>query len=434
MENRRCSRSIGDLREIYRYSSDIFQSRRHFLLMNVEQEQRGTTITKSYGIRNRYLRTRIGRLTLMRRDEILRVYSNVNVNRVIPPLPPLPTPRRKLIILPSIPKKRPIKAEQPSSPSSSSPSPPSPSPSVQSTLSSPKPSPTPQPSSAVPSMKVTSITIKDEMALVKMRPASTRTDPENEEEEENDDDIVYPEGVIDRRPYRLVAGYRRAVGESTNFRDQPLKVGVKSTETLVLGLDSFAEGHGCQLIFSDEEHRFDNSIYRAAGGVVDFGNVHLLAADSLRTANFQFEVDLTHEKNMMQSKERIEKFVMDFCAAISRELKCEKNEVCVFSINQQDKPVNETEVNLGLTSSDPTRTEQLALDLQVISHTSKRCLQFYRMHTWTCGISLIQCLIPFILGPCSLGFRQRHYSPSCQVCGIQICLGNSTNNSETTSQ
>jgi hypothetical protein len=131
-------------------------------------------------------------------------------------------------------------------------------------------------------------------------------------------------------------------------------------------LNSFAEAHGCQLIFTDEKHQFDNSLYRAASGVVDFGSVHLLANDSMHTANFQFEVDLTFEKDMMQSKEKIEKFVMDFCGAISETLRCEKNEVRVFSINRKDNVERTHAVNFGVTSSNSTRTEELARDLQVI--------------------------------------------------------------------
>ena len=348
MEDRKSSKSLGDLTRIYRYSIDIAHARQRFLLAMYLQEERGATVTQSSSIGIDNIRVRISQLTFKRHREIVKVYTNGDVNRAMTPRPKTSSSRYQ--------SSRPLRSA-PLRPL-------------------PKPRSIPRPSSALQPMKVTNITIKDEMAIVKMQPTSTRTDPKDKDEEENDDDIVYPEGVTDRRPYQIVARYRRAVGGSTNFRNQPLKVGDDSTETLVLGLDSFAEGHGCQLIFSDEEHRFDNSIYRAAGGVVDFGSVHLLATDSLLTANFQFEVDLTHEKNMMQSKERIEKFVMDFCAAISRELKCEKNEVRVFSINQKDKTEKKTEVNFGLTSSNPSRTEQLALHLRVIFCHLERCLLF----------------------------------------------------------
>ena len=335
MDSPRTSRSLGDLSQIYRYSVNIAQSRALYLAMLYSQEERGVSITKPDSIRIDNIRIRINKLSLRRHQEISRAYTNGSVNGDVASLPPTPKSRKY------------SSKSRGSAPPST------------------RPTRVPRPSSAVPPMKVTNITIKDQMAIVKMQPTSKEPDHDADEEDENDDDIIYPEGVTDFRPYQLVARYRRAVGESTDFRQNPLLVGDDSTETLVLGLNSFAEAHGCQLIFTDEKHQFDNSLYRAASGVVDFGSVHLLATDSILTANFQFEIDLKFEKDMMQSKEKIEKFVMDFCGAISKVLQCEKNEVRVFSINHKDKMEGKHEVSFGLTSPDPTRTEALARDLQV---------------------------------------------------------------------
>ncbi|CAF2713158.1 unnamed protein product [Rotaria sp. Silwood2] len=61
---------------------------------------------------------------------------------------------------------------------------------------------------------------------------------------DNDEDyIIYPEGIIDFRPYRTVARYRKAMGASTNFSLKPFPVSEDSTETLLLGLEDLAHQH-----------------------------------------------------------------------------------------------------------------------------------------------------------------------------------------------
>jgi len=180
-----------------------------------------------------------------------------------------------------------------------------------------------------------------------------------------DDDIIYPEGVTDFSPYKTVARYRKAIGKSTNFRLEPLLIDDDSSETLVLGLEDLAQQHGCMLSFTDEDQQLDQSIYYASSGVVDLGSIHLLATDSLLTANFQFEIDLDYDDQFAQSEENIRKFVYEFCDAISNLLSCENSNVRVFSINKMADEARKTRVNFGLTTPEPTRTEQLAHDLQV---------------------------------------------------------------------
>ena len=60
------------------------------------------------------------------------------------------------------------------------------------------------------------------------------------------------------------------------------------TETTVLGLNSFAESHGCDLMFTNKNHGFDNSMYRAACGTADLGSIHLMATNAVQTATFTF--------------------------------------------------------------------------------------------------------------------------------------------------
>ncbi|CAF3200268.1 unnamed protein product, partial [Rotaria sp. Silwood2] len=149
-----------------------------------------------------------------------------------------------------------------------------------------------RPSSPIPVLEVAAVVFEKNQAIIDMKIKPTESDESADNDiKDKDDDIVYPAGVTDRHPYKTVAQYRRMIGKSTDFNAQPLCIGEDQTETTVLGLNSFAEKHGCELIFTDEDHRFDNSIYRAACGVADLGSIHLLATDAVQTANFCFIMD-----------------------------------------------------------------------------------------------------------------------------------------------
>jgi hypothetical protein len=203
-----------------------------------------------------------------------------------------------------------------------------------------------------------------------MVPTSFEPNPKTNDEKEDDDNIVYPEGITDRRPYKTVARFRKLLNQPTDFQENPLIVADDSLETLILGLESFAQQHDCDLSFNDTDQCFDRSIYQAAHGVVDLGSVHLLATDSLPTANFQFEIDLDYDSEITQSKENVEKFVLDFCEATSQVLSCANNDVRVFSIDKLNKKSGRCHINFGLTTPDQKTTEQLARKLQVHLYTS----------------------------------------------------------------
>ncbi|CAF3112685.1 unnamed protein product [Rotaria sp. Silwood2] len=353
MQNQRRSRSVGDLNKVYRFSGRISRSRERILFMIANERERGTTIKKNQSIRMENLRVRMSRMTLRRHNEIMKVYSNLALRKHIPPK----SKRRP----------RPGTAPQlqlPSRNRSVTPSPP---------LLFSKPKPTPRPPSPKLPLKVTKIDIKDDKVIIEMQPTSHEFDHKTNDKKDKieEDDIIYPEDILDRRPYIIIARYRRAVERSTNterkkvnFRLEPLLVGEKETETLILGLDSLAEEHGCELTFTDDDHQFDNSIYRAACGVVDLGSIHMLATDSLLTANFEFDIDVDFDQDIVRSKENIEEFVMDFCKSISTVLSCDTNNIRIFSINRIDKEQRECKVKFGLTSPEWKRTEQLAQDLQ----------------------------------------------------------------------
>ena len=179
------------------------------------------------------------------------------------------------------------------------------------------------------------------------------------------DDIIYPPGVKDRRPYDIVAKYRRLAGKTTDFTAEPLDVGEDKAETTVLGLSSFAETHGCELIFTNEEHRFDNSLYRAACGVADLGSIHLLATDSVQTATFCFVMNFDFSSEFEGSSQRVEAFAGEFCQAIATVLGCNTNNVRMFSVGKMGKEKNKSEVKFGITTEETKKTEQLAKALKV---------------------------------------------------------------------
>ncbi|CAF3731109.1 unnamed protein product [Rotaria sordida] len=283
----------------------------------------------------------------MRNDEVMRVYSNVKISRTISPLPPTPLPRRPSPLDTS---------QEPSSPN------------VSPKLSPRNPSP--KPSSSVPPLRIANILIEPNLTLIDMVPSSFNPHEELDDDDDDDeDDIIYPEGVTELRPYKIVARYRRAIGETTDFRLKPILVSEDSTETLVLGLEHFAQQHNCSLTFTGENQQFDQSIYQAAAGVADLGSIHLLATDALLTANFQFEIDLDYDREIIQSEENIQKFVEGFCEAICKVLSCENGNVRVFSINKLADEVGKSQINFGLTTHEQKRTEQLAHDLTIYARS-----------------------------------------------------------------
>ncbi|CAF1534696.1 unnamed protein product [Rotaria sordida] len=294
----------------------------------------------------------------------MKVYSHVKPTRNISPPPPLPQhqqskPYRPPEPLPSICDASPKSSTRNASPNSSTHNPLSKS----STR-----NPSPEPSSSVPPLRIANILIEPNLTLIDMVPSSFNPHEELDDDDDDEDDIIYPEGVTELRPYKIVARYRRAIGETTDFRLKPL-VSEDSTETLVLGLEHFAQQHNCSLILTSEDQQFDQSIYQAAAGVADLGSIHLLATDALLTANFQFEIDLDYDREIIQSEENIQKFVEDFCEAICKVLSCENGNVRVFSINKLADEVGKSQINFGLTTPEQKRTEQLAHDLKIYARS-----------------------------------------------------------------
>ncbi|CAF0875232.1 unnamed protein product [Adineta ricciae] len=348
------SASRGDLKKIYQYSENITKTRDRAIRLTCIDQNRGVPTDKKRSNRMARLRIRINRLTLKRQDEILKVYSNLIIRRNI--LSPEPrrskqTHQTSQASISSLDRQSAVRHESSSPPSSP-------------TLTSPRST------SSSPALQliVANIDINPDVTKVDMIPNVLNSDNESydDDDDDNEDDgIVYPDGVTDFRPYKTVARYRKATGKSTNFRSYPILVGEDSLETLILGLEDFAQQHYCDLRFTDEDIQFHRSVYRASCGLVDLGSIHLLATDSLLTATFEFEMDLDYDTDIVSSKENVETFVLDFCQAISNVLSCDINNVRVFTIEKLTKKSRKTRVNFGLTTSEHEQTQQLADQLKI---------------------------------------------------------------------
>lgn len=347
MERPKRSKSAGYLQKIYQCNRDIFQCRDGVLFMTQKEQERGYMINQNDCRKMETLRLRMSRLHLLQHDEMIRVYSDGVVTREMPEIPAFPKIGMQLLLpLHQSEKdsqmKRNINLKPKLKPLIN------------------------RPSSPIPVLKVATVVFDKNQAIIDMKIKPTESDDSTDnDKKDKDDDIVYPAGITDRRPYKTVAQYRRTIGKSTDFNAEPICIGEDETESAVLCLNSFAEQHGCELMFTDEDHRFDNSIYRAACGIADLGSVHLLATDAIQTASFCFVMDFDFNNEFQQSTEKVETFVTDFCQAIAKVLSCNTNNVRVFSISKMEKEKKKSEVKFGVTSTEAAKTEQLAEILKV---------------------------------------------------------------------
>jgi hypothetical protein len=293
MERPNRSKSAGYLQRIYQCNRDIFECREGALFMTEKEQERGYVINQSDSRTMETLHLRMSRLHLLRHDEMIKVYSNGVVTREMPEIPTFPKIDMRLMQRNVNPK-----------------------PKLKQLIN--------RPSSPIPVLEVATVVFDKNRAIIDMKIKPTESnDPADNNTKDKDDDIVYPAGITDRRLYKTVAQYRRMIGKSNDFTAEPLCIGEDQTETAVLCLNSFAENHGCELMFTDEDHRFDNSIYRAACGIADLGSIHLLATDAVQTASFCFVMDFDFNSEFQQSTKKVETFVKNFCQAIATVLSCD---------------------------------------------------------------------------------------------------------------
>lgn len=185
--------------------------------------------------------------------------------------------------------------------------------------------------------------------------------------------IKYPSNIkdADKRSFKTIAHFRAVNKKKTNdFTAEQIEARKDSTETLVLALDAFVQQFGGKLSFTTDDLSFEESTHRTACGVADLGSVHLLASDYLSSAKFALVLDLNYD-DLAKSNETMSTFVLSFADAIAKDLSCDNDYVRVTSVEKSTKVKGKAEVNLALTTSDQTKTDELANTLQVfIGHSS----------------------------------------------------------------
>ncbi|CAF4640702.1 unnamed protein product, partial [Rotaria sp. Silwood2] len=179
-------------------------------------------------------------------------------------------------------------------------------------------------------LKITRILIGDNLTQFKMAPDYFVPD----DQELVLKNIVYPDDVVDKQLYNTVARYRINIGKSIDFNNEPLRLSVDSVETLILALELFSQQFDGELNFSKNDLPFKYSSQRAACGMTDFGSVLILLADVIPTAKFEFQMGHFDYDELAQSRDMMEKFALDFCAAICETLKCEPVYIRLFSIEK----------------------------------------------------------------------------------------------------
>lgn len=177
--------------------------------------------------------------------------------------------------------------------------------------------------------------------------------------------VVQPDKPIDRQQLTTLARFRTSIGKSKDFRVHPVDMSERSTEVLVLSLDAFAQQYGGQLSFTNRDLSFDSSAENAAYGVPNLGSVHLLANDNIPTAHFSFCLGLDYDRQLAVSPERMQNFVVNFCAAIAQALGCRSDYVRVFSVDKSPTDPGMVDVSFGLTTPVLENTTYLAIKLLV---------------------------------------------------------------------
>lgn len=284
-----------DFTTIYKLNRDIFDSRARLLSLTYNNYNPTAKFDKKCSLYIETLRSRLDKLTLMRHDEIMRLYSNVKMTRTIEHhLPPIKRKEKSPRSLQSMSKSKNVK---------------------------------------------TPLTLKSMNSIPK-------------------DETIYPEGVTDFSPYDLIACYRKSIGKSTDFHVNPLLVGEDSIETLLIGLDQFTKEHNCTICFTDMDEMFDQSIFDAPCDVFDLNSIHLLISHILVTAHFEFELELDYEKDFARSKDTMRTFVYEFRNALSSVLDCRVDYIRIFSIEKLSNKFGISQIHFGITTVNQLETEQ----------------------------------------------------------------------------
>ncbi|CAF1030247.1 unnamed protein product [Rotaria magnacalcarata] len=185
-----------------------------------------------------------------------------------------------------------------------------------------------------------------------------------------------------RRPFDILAKYRTVRdGQHTkniDFVTEPFTSSVNSTETLIVVLDMLAQSNGMETSFTSKAFKSEDSIYRAACGVVNLFTMPLLSVDGggpLLTATFNLKLNLSYE-DISSSEDNTSEFVISFINDIAKKFECPPEYVRVFELAR-----GSVMTKWGFTTPDQKYTQDLAkkfvqeaqkpfsIDLLVLSKT-----------------------------------------------------------------
>jgi hypothetical protein len=212
--------------------------------------------------------------------------------------------------------------------------------------------------------KIVELHIGKNSTKLKMTPEWFKYEDQNEPLK----NIVYPKGISEneQRTYNSLARYRAAIDKpNNNFRQTLMNLDEKNTETLIIALDDFVQQFGGELTFTNEEILFENSADDTACGVANLSSAHLLTNDYIPTAKFSFLVDLDYQSDLARSSETMQKFILEFSKSIAQVLGCPQDYVRVISLDKPGRTRRQTKINFGITTPDPTETEQFVQNLKV---------------------------------------------------------------------
>jgi hypothetical protein len=166
--------------------------------------------------------------------------------------------------------------------------------------------------------------------------------------------------------FDTVARYRSSINNSkNNFRETPLDVNEKVTETLIILMYYFVQQFGGELAFTNEDLTFQQPSDRTACGIANLGSVHLLSTNSILTAKFCLLIDLDYQTDLAQSTETMQHFVLNFSNAIADVITCPNDYVRVITLEKAKNKDKQTEVKFGISTPNIEQTEQFAEDLKV---------------------------------------------------------------------
>jgi len=210
-------------------------------------------------------------------------------------------------------------------------------------------------------MKTTELDIGDNEIVLKMTPNRFQLDDRKSALK----DIIYPSDGTDRHLINTIARYRTLINKSKDFILEPIESDPSSIEMILIGLENFVRQYGGEISFSNSDLSFANGTEYAACGIVNLGNIHLLATDFIPTAKFSIRLNIDYDRDLTQSKAQLKTFLFRFVKELADLLECQQSFVRIFSIEKLDQRRNLIRIHFGLTTTERNQTIDLAKHFQV---------------------------------------------------------------------